>query len=232
MGADLSPMLRLERGTRGPRIVAGTHHTSVVLAEFPGSGDPRTDSLRHVLARLCLGALEEGLPQEERGAPGPALPELLGLALAACDEADTAFAVLNVTDGLTPQARRAVGEAWVLVQEAVGASRGQDSVHAAAARENRAVLRALVAAEAVDRYAAAMAAGADANDARDAAVAAAAEPPGGTAAGAESVWDLARECVDAWPAIDGDEPVSGAELVEWFAAMRARLRAALHASAR
>lgn len=39
--------------------------------------------------------------------------------LKALDEADTAFAVINICDGLTPQARGALKEAWRVVQEAL-----------------------------------------------------------------------------------------------------------------
>lgn len=60
----------------------------------------------------------------------------------ALDEADTAFAVLNVSAGcsLTPQARRSLGEAWVKVQEVLGRIHGPDSAHAEAALENRKTL--------------------------------------------------------------------------------------------
>lgn len=228
MTSTASPGFRLEPGVRGPRIVARTAGTEVLVAEFPRSGDPRLDSLRPVFAGLCLAALQASLDPEGSEADGMRAPlELLGLALAACDEADTAFAVLNVSDGITPQARRALGEAWVLVQEAVGAWRGPDSVHAQAARENRAVLRGRVAADAVDRYTAVLAAGGDADAARAAAVATAAEPQAVPSDGVESVWDLARECIAAWPGFDADEPVSGPDLVEWLAGMRERLRRAL-----
>jgi hypothetical protein len=219
---------RLERGTVGPRIFARTAGGEMLVAEFPRSGTPRADTLRPVFARLCLAALQSGFePEMARGDGAPTPLELLGLAMAACDEADTAFAVLQMGDGITPQGRRALGEAWVLVQEAIGGWRGPGSVHAQAARENRAVLRGSVAGDAVDRYAAALAAGADAKAARAAAVAAAAHPPSPPPAGTESVWDLARECVAAWPAFDGDQPVDGAGLVEWFAEMRQRLSRAL-----
>lgn len=228
MTSAASPGFRLETGVRGPRILARTTGMEMLVAEFPRAGEPRLDSLRQVFAGLCLAALEAGLAQEGSEADRARAPlELLGLALAACDEADTAFVVLNVSDGVTPQARRALGEAWVLVQEALGAWRGRDSVHAQAARENRAMLRGRVAADAVDRYAAALAAGADPDDARAAAVATAADLTGGPSEGVESVWDLARECVVAWPALDSDEPVSGPDLVEWFAEMRQRFRRAL-----
>lgn len=39
--------------------------------------------------------------------------------------------------------------------------------------------------------------------------------------------DLFREAVDAWPQFDGDDAVSGADLVEWFAEWRGRVKAQL-----
>ncbi|HEU4456795.1 MAG TPA: hypothetical protein VFR81_27250 [Longimicrobium sp.] len=84
-----------------------------------------------------------------------------------------------------------------------------------------------MAADAVDRYVAALAAGADAEAAREAAVAAAAGPPAELDPAAETVWDLARECVAAWPELNGDDRVSGAGVVEWLAGMRDRFRRAL-----
>lgn len=216
------------RLVRGPRILARTPEAEVPVAEFPASGNRALDALRPMFARLCVAALSSGFSLEgaKAGTEAPPL-ELLGLALTACDEADVAFAVLNINDGLTPQARRALGEAWVLVQEAIGARRGADSVHAQAARENRALLRGCVASDAVDRYVAAVAAGADPEAAREAAVAAAAEPLAEIDPPVETVWDLAREIVSAWPQLDGDGPVSGADVVEWLAGMRERLRCAL-----
>jgi len=213
---------------RGPRILARTLEAEVPVAEFPASGNPALDALRPVFARLCLAGLSSGFSPEgaEAGTATPPL-ELLGLALTACDEADVAFAVLNINDGLTPQARRALGEARVLVQEAIGARRGADSVDAQAARENRALLRGCVAADAVDRYVAAVSAGTDPEAAREAAVAAAAGPLAKLDPGVETVWDLAREIVAAWPQLDGDDPQSGADVVEWLAGMRERLRHAL-----
>jgi hypothetical protein len=225
MPSSTAPGFRL---ARGPRIIARTPDAEAPVAEFPASGNRALDALRPVFARLCLAALSSGFSAEGAG-PGTEAPplELLGLALTACDEADVAFAVLNINDNLTPQARRALGEAWVLVQEAIGARRGADSLHAQAARENRALLRGCVAADAVDRYVAALAAGADPEGAREAAVAAAAAPLAEPDPAVKSVWDLARECVVAWPQLDGDEPVSGADVVEWLAGMRDRLRRAL-----
>jgi hypothetical protein len=216
------------RLARGPRIIARTPDAEVPVAEFPASGNRGLDALRTLFARLCVAALSRGFSADGSGAATETPPlELLGLALTACDEADVAFAVLNINDGLTPQARRALGEAWVLVQETIGVQRGFTSVHVQAARENRAALRGCVAADAVDRYAAAVRAGADPDDAREAAVAAAARAPAELDPGVETVWDLARECVAAWPALDADEPVSGADAVEWLAGMRDRFRRAL-----
>lgn len=225
MTSSTAPVFRL---VRGPRILARTSESEVLVAEFPSSGNSALDTLRPLFAKLCLTALSTGFSPEGQEPPTAAAPlELLGLALTACDEADVAFAVLNINDGLTPQARRALGEAWVLVQEAIGARRGADSVHAQAARENRAALRGCVAADAVDRYVAALSAGADPEAAREAAVAAAAEPPAGLDPAVETVWDLARECVATWPQLDGDDPVSGADVIEWLGGMRDRFRRAL-----
>ena len=223
--SSTSPGFRL---ARGPRILARTAEAEVPVAEFPATGNRALDALRPMFARLCVAALSSGFSPEgaEAGTETPPL-EFLGLALTACDEADVAFAVLNINDALTPQARRALGEAWVLVQEAIGARRGADSVHAQAARENRALLRGSVAADAVDRYVAALAAGADREAAREEAVADAAEPLAELDPAVETVWNLARECVAAWPELDGDDPVSGADVVEWLAGMRGRFRRAL-----
>jgi hypothetical protein len=51
-----------------------------------------------------------------------------------------------------------------------------------------------------------------------------ADKPSATAA-AES---LLREAVEAWPQFDGDDPVSGADLVEWFDGWRRRAKQALN----
>jgi hypothetical protein len=181
----IPPRFTLHGGTRGPRILTSSDGTPMVVAEFPRSGDPRLDSLRPVFARLCLEALQAGLDPERHVADaGPSPMELLGLALAACDEADTAFVVLNLCDGLTSQARRALGEAWVSVQEAIAVWRGPGSVYAEAARRNRAELQRRAATDAVDCYAAALASGSDAHAARTAAIAASsAELPPANAAG-------------------------------------------------
>lgn len=50
-----------------------------------------------------------------------AIPELLD----ACDEADTAFAVLNLCENLTPQARSALGAAWAKVNAAMAKAAGK-----------------------------------------------------------------------------------------------------------
>lgn len=225
MKSRTTPGFRL---ARGPRIIARTEEAEVPIAEFPATGNRALDALRPMLARLCVAALSNGFSPEgaEVATETPPL-ELLGLALTACDEADVAFAVVNINDGLTPQARRALGEAWVLVQEAIGARRGADSVHAQAARENRALLRASVAADAVDRYVSALSAGAAPAAARETAVAAAAEPLAELDPAVETVWDLAREIVAAWTQLDGESPVSGADVVEWLAGIRERLRGSL-----
>lgn len=215
------------RVARGPRIIARTSDAEVPVADFPASGNRALDTLRTQFARLCAEALSRSFSPEGTGAAETPPLELLGLALAACDEADVAFAVLNINDGLTPQARRALGDAWVLVQETIGVQRGFASVHVQAARENRAALRGCVAADAVDWYAAAVREGADPDSAREEAVAAAVRAPAEIDPQVETVWDLARECVAAWPALDAHEPVSGADAVEWLAGMRDRLRRAL-----
>ena len=49
-----------------------------------------------------------------------AAPEML----AACDEADTAFAVINISDGLTPQARSALRRAWAEVNRVMALATG------------------------------------------------------------------------------------------------------------
>ena len=228
--SSTAPGFRL---ARGPRILARTPEGDVPVAEFPASGNRALDALRTMFARLCVQALCSGFSPDgsEAWAETPPL-ELLGLALTACDEADVALAVLNINDGLTPQARGALGEAWVLVQEVIGVQRGFASVHVQATRENRARLRGAVAAEAVDRYVAALSAGTDPDSAREAAVAAAVRAPAEMDPAAETVWDLARECVASWPELDRDEPVSGAKAVEWLAGMRERLRLALQLRSR
>ena len=52
-------------------------------------------------------------------------------AVAACDECDTAFVVLNLCDGLTPQARGAMRKAWARVQEVLAHARPQGEYQAA-----------------------------------------------------------------------------------------------------
>lgn len=219
---------RLEGGARAPRILARIMDTDVTVAEFPATGTLRPDALRPVVASTCLAALNTAFQRDGHDESGPAVPlDLLALALIACDEADVAFAVVNIGDGLTPQARRAAGEAWVLIQEAIGARRGSDCVYAQVARENRAVLRARVAADAIDRYADAVQSGQDPDAARGEALAAAADPTTKHDDPADTVWNLARELVAAWPEFDGDEPVSGADTVAWLTEMRSRFRRAL-----
>ena len=53
----------------------------------------------------------------------------------ALDEADTAFAVINICDGLTPQARGCIRSAWPLIQQELAKIKGPDSAfaHAVAA---------------------------------------------------------------------------------------------------
>lgn len=53
----------------------------------------------------------------------------------AMDEADMAFAVINICDGLTPQARGCIRSAWPLVQQELAKIKGPDSAfaHAVAA---------------------------------------------------------------------------------------------------
>ena len=53
----------------------------------------------------------------------------------ALDEADTAFAVINICDGLTPQARGCIRSAWPLVRQELAKIKGPDSAfaHVAAA---------------------------------------------------------------------------------------------------
>ena len=38
---------------------------------------------------------------------------------------------------------------------------------------------------------------------------------------------LVAEAVEAWPQFDGDEPVAGADLVEWFCEWRGRAKVML-----
>lgn len=59
--------------------------------------------------------------------------ELINDLFDACDAADTAFAVLNISD-LTPQARMCVREAWPLVQSARAKAVG--GVYAEAVKES------------------------------------------------------------------------------------------------
>jgi hypothetical protein len=44
---------------------------------------------------------------------------------------------------------------------------------------------------------------------------------------AAELLDVLREAVDAWPQFDGDEYVSGADLVEWFTFWRRKAKAIL-----
>ena len=55
----------------------------------------------------------------------------------ALDEADTAFAVINICDDLTPQARGALKEAWRVVQDALAKAK-PGSAYAEAVKEVRA----------------------------------------------------------------------------------------------
>lgn len=48
----------------------------------------------------------------------------------AMDETDTAFAVVNICDGLTPQARGCIRSAWPLVQQELAKIKGPDSAFA------------------------------------------------------------------------------------------------------
>lgn len=48
----------------------------------------------------------------------------------ALDEADTAFAVINICDGLTPQARGCIRSAWPLVQQELAKIKGPESAFA------------------------------------------------------------------------------------------------------
>lgn len=54
----------------------------------------------------------------------------------ALDEADTAFATIQICDGLSPQARAALGVAWTKVQDAIAMAR-PDSNYAKVIREIR-----------------------------------------------------------------------------------------------
>jgi hypothetical protein len=62
---------------------------------------------------------------------------------AAVDEADTAFAVLNLSDGINPQARKALGQAWRKIQDARVLMKPQGA-YAEAIREIRAEEKAEV----------------------------------------------------------------------------------------
>jgi hypothetical protein len=175
MTAIQSPAFRLIRGSR---IVTQTDGSDLVVAEFPATSHPDLNALRSEFGRVCLAALSAAFSPEGPEASQAAPPlELFGLALRAIEEADVAFAVINISDGLTPQARRTLGDAWVLVQETIGARRGCDSDYVQAARENRAALRIALADHVLDRYEAALSSGASAREARDAALASAAAPP-------------------------------------------------------
>jgi hypothetical protein len=56
----------------------------------------------------------------------------------ALDECDTAFAMLNICEGLTPQARSAMRRAWRAVQDALMAAKGPESSYTKAVLEVRA----------------------------------------------------------------------------------------------
>jgi hypothetical protein len=174
MRTNPPPAFRLIRGSR---IVRPTDGRDFVVAEFPATSHPALDALRPDFARVCVAALSAAFSPEgpETSPTAPPL-ELFGLALRAIEEADVAFAVMNIGE-LTPQARRALGDAWVLVQETIGARRGCDSDYVQAARENRAALRIALVDDALDRYEATLSSGATAKEARDAALAAATEAP-------------------------------------------------------
>lgn len=65
-------------------------------------------------------------------------PELVEQMAKAIDEADTAFAVINISsEGLTPQSRGALKRAWHEIQSAIMAMKGPDSPYAKVVMENR-----------------------------------------------------------------------------------------------
>lgn len=69
----------------------------------------------------------------EQGGFGVANARLMAASpdlLKACDEADTAFACLNICEGITPQARHALREAWALVNAAMAKAKGKPDAFA------------------------------------------------------------------------------------------------------
>ena len=74
--------------------------------------------------------LSGGRTNEQAMRDAVAAIERFGDLVRALDEADTAFAVLNICDGLTPQARGCVRSAWPLVQAELARIKGPDSAFA------------------------------------------------------------------------------------------------------
>ena len=97
------------------------------------------DSYKELLeiCRVKCGPSDEvilpgGRTNEQAMRDAAAAIEGFGDLVQALDEADTAFAVLNICDGLTPQARGCVRRAWPLVQAELVRIKGPDSAFAQA----------------------------------------------------------------------------------------------------
>lgn len=104
-------------------------HTSPKFQEPVIVQDPCTPIATVYLRDFSAGAYEQTLAN---AAAIAAVPDLL----AACDEAETAFAVVQLCDHLSPQARSAVIDARRICQDAIAKAR-PGSVFAAAVAEVR-----------------------------------------------------------------------------------------------
>lgn len=100
------------------------------------------DSCRELLeiCRVKCGPSDEpilpgGRTNEQAMRDAMAAIEQFADLVRALDEADTAFVVINICDGLTPQARGCIRSAWPLVQQELAKIKGPDSAfaHAVAA---------------------------------------------------------------------------------------------------
>lgn len=116
-------------------FVPGPYVVQPVSDDWQGYENWKTFSVRHSTTNVCLAVVGEVDRYYEKDYEATAnllaaAPELY----AAVDAADTAFAVLQISD-LTPQARGCIREAWPLIQQA-RAKVDPSGVYAEAIRES------------------------------------------------------------------------------------------------
>jgi hypothetical protein len=108
--------------TPGLWVAAWTHNDGQNLEAAQGwhvyAGDPETNG-EPVICDIPDGSRIDGC-RAANARLIAAAPDLL----AACDEADTALAVINLTCELTPQARASLRNAWAKVNAAMAAATG------------------------------------------------------------------------------------------------------------